>query len=140
MSEIPDWLRTYMDRCSEALGLGHLTLGYRVRSLGKPLWGGGGKAKTYWRYNRATLTFDSDITDDAVGYETVTHECAHVALMPLHRSAARIVDLVPKAHRKHAWALWQDGEEEAVTRLAAALAPVLRPTSPTDIPPAGDMA
>jgi hypothetical protein len=127
MPEIPDWLKAYMDYAAGVLGLDHLTLYYRLKRLGKAKGGRvGGEARSNWRYNFAHIDFDQEIEPDAWGYETATHEMLHVSMLPMARAVERILDLVPKRERAHALELWADGNEEAVTRLAHYLTPVLR--------------
>lgn len=128
LTAIPDWLRTYIDRAADALGLGHVTLCYRLKQLPRRRRGMGGDGQTHcvWQYNRVEITFDVALGPDAYGYATVTHELLHGSLMSIERAVDRIIDLVPPGQRPHALRLWQDGNEEAVERLARHLTPVLR--------------
>src|SRR5689334_2997001 len=95
--DMPAWLRAHVDRASDALGLNHLTVRYRLKPLGKRKQGGhgGGHATTDWRYNRGSMDFDVLIADDPDGHETVLHECLHIACLPMHRAITRIVGLLP---------------------------------------------
>jgi hypothetical protein len=132
---IPPWLSTYVDAVSEALGLNHITLYYRVKPIATRKKGGngGGNCKNVPRYNRVSITFDALIAPDADGYETVTHELLHGALAPIEQAVDQIISLLPKAQRKHAWKLWGDGNEPAVTRIAHHLTKVLHaPDDPTE--------
>lgn len=88
-----------------------------------------GEAVIQYRYNTATVKLRSDLSNNVEGSATIAHEMLHVAQAPEFMAVDRIIGLLPKKLRRHAYELWHDGNEQTTERLARALTPILMPVS-----------
>jgi hypothetical protein len=125
--DLPPWLFAHVQKCRDAFGIGgtwpvSVTLADCID--GDPAVHG--CAVTNYQNLHAALTFRRDLDPAADGLITVTHECLHASQGPQFAAIDRILDLVPKRLRKHAAALWQDGNEQTLEAWARALTPLLQ--------------
>jgi hypothetical protein len=137
VSDVPAWLLTHAQKCRVAFGLEDWDIVPGFTQLGEDDHTQvAGVTHANPRYQHGTVDFLWSIQDDDAGHRIVTHELLHCAQAYEEQAVARIIELVPKARRKHAWALWRDGNEQATQRLARGLTPLLQAMQRVDTDPA----
>jgi len=72
------------------------------------------------------IDYDAALRGDDFGYDVVTHEFLHVALIEPDIAFRRVLDFVPKKHKAHCQTLYTDAKEHTVEALARSITPVLR--------------
>ena len=125
--ELPPWLLAHVQKCRDAFGIGGewpITIDLQDVVDGDPTYHG--SAAVNYQNLHAALTFRRDLDPADDGYWTVTHECLHAAQHPQYAAIHRILELVPKPLRKHARALWQDGNERYIETMARSLSPLIQ--------------
>jgi hypothetical protein len=90
-----------------------------------------GRSQIRPRYRVALLQLRAEGGKHRRSHEhVITHEALHIALGPVYNALNRIVELVPKKLRDHAYAIYEDSEEPVIETLASALTPLLLSADP----------
>lgn len=130
MLELPAWVEAYVQECRVLFGLADWEIVVKMSDApgGETTYEGHSSVDV--RYVRATIELNPNYSDSEIR-STLMHEMLHVALWPIAQAHLRVPMLVPKAQRKHARTLLDDGVEQTIERLTRALQREIKPSEGT---------
>lgn len=125
-SKVPRWVQEHVDRCIDAFGLSEWRIEiHMVDTIDEDDLT---TARTHLRarYLIADVLVRKDVDREYNGYETLTHECLHIAFAQHDRVVDHILSHLPKHGRKLLREMVVDTLEQDIERTARALTPLLK--------------
>lgn len=132
MSEpLPQWIEDYAQEVRALFGLESWEIVVKLSDNPGNDRESEGHSSVDVRYLTAKIELGRSLDTEKMR-TVMMHEMLHVAFAPIEQAHLRVPQLVPKAQRKHARTLLDDGLEQTIERLARGLQRGIKPPTTED--------